>query len=161
MTTLPKGWLTGEEADELRRLAAHNYVLELGAWKGRSTVALAETARFVVSVDSHRGIASIPDSGDSLDAYLASVRELPNVAVVVADFEKIVPLFSSGEFDLVYIDGNHDAESVARDADLARLLRPSIVAFHDWDFETVREGVGQVFEEPPVRVVGSLAVFRC
>ena len=35
--TLPEGWLSPEEAHELRRLSRGRTVLELGAWKGRST----------------------------------------------------------------------------------------------------------------------------
>ena len=85
---LPAGWLTPAEADELRRLAAGRTVLELGAWKGRSTVVLAEVASYVVSVDRHRGI---PGHGESLDEYLANVRDLANVAVVIAGFADIVP----------------------------------------------------------------------
>lgn len=154
---LPSGWLTDAEADELRRVASDRTVLELGAWKGRSTVALAETARFVVSVDNHRGI---PWKGgeDTLPDYLAAVRALPNVAVVVGDFETVVPLL--GSFDLVFVDGFHGANDVERDAHLARDHAVEMVVFHDWDYEPVRRGAHRALGyRDPDKTVETLAAF--
>lgn len=153
---LPDGWLWDEEAAELARLAEGRTILELGAWKGRSTTALASTARYVVSVDRHRGI---PDVGnDSLSEYIANVRSLPNVAMVVASFEEFVPLL--GHFDLVYVDGEHTAEAVARDVRLAVARDPEVIAFHDWDLETVRQGAWEILDWPPASLIGSVAVYR-
>lgn len=152
---LPDGWLWDSEAKKLARLARGLTVLELGAWKGRSTVALASTARYVVSVDRHQGIPDV--DGDSLPDYIANVRALPNVAMVVASFEEFVPLL--GHFDLVYVDGEHTPEPVARDAHLAVDRAREMVAFHDWDLETVREGASAAFDREPDALVGSLAIY--
>ncbi len=159
--TLPDGWLDEAEAAELRRLASGKVVLELGAWKGRSTVVLAGAAKHVVSVDRHRGIASV-GSEDSLIDYLDAVRDLDNVSIVIADFSRFVKVLN-GFFDLVYVDGDHDADSAERDAILALDATSEAggaVAFHDWDFDSVREGVGRVLGREPDRVVGSVAVFQ-
>lgn len=157
MGALPDGWLTDEEADELRWLASARVVLELGAWKGRSTVALADTAHYVISVDRHQGIDG---HGESLDEYLANVRDLPNVAIAIGRFEQVVPHLH--QIEMVYIDGDHDANSVERDTRLACYLRPFVIAYHDWDFHEVREGAGRVrsvFSRPPHSLVGSVASF--
>lgn len=155
---LPDGWLTSEEADELRRLARGKTVLELGAWKGRSTVVLADVAHYVVSVDRHQGIAEAGGE-DSLPDYLAAVRSFKNVAIVIGDFGDVIVRLGVGEFDLVYIDGDHDADSVEWDAGHAMSLRPKTIAFHDWDFDTVRGGAYRVLGREPDDVVGSLASF--
>ena len=155
--SLPDGWLTDVEAAELRRLAAGKTVLELGAWKGRSTVVLAGVAAHVVSVDRHEGIAEV-GGDDSLPDYLQAVRGLRNVSVVIADFEQIVPLL--GFFKMVYVDGNHDADTVARDTGFAVMHAVEVVAFHDWDFASVREGVARVIAGNPDSVQGSVASFR-
>lgn len=152
--SLPDGWLTEEEAGELRRLAKGKTVLELGAWKGRSTVVLAEVAYFVISVDRHLGI---PDHGDSLLEYVANVRGCGNVAIVISDFASFVPVLEI--LDMVYVDGDHDADSVERDTQLALDAKPYLVAFHDWDIEGVREGVKRVLEREPDALVGSVASF--
>jgi hypothetical protein len=155
---LPDGWLPDNEVAELQRLAKGRTVLELGAWKGRSTVALSQVAHYVVSVDRHQGIPGHDD--DSLPDYLSSVRILSNVAIVVAEFDRFCPLLCD-YFDLVFIDGDHDADSVERDTRTAleHTTLSANLAFHDWDFESVREGVGRVLRRSPDRVVGSLASF--
>jgi predicted O-methyltransferase YrrM len=157
--TLPDGWCSREEAAELQRLATGKTVLELGAWKGRSTVVLAEVARYVVSVDRHQGIEEV-GGGDSLPDYLASVRDLANVAIVVADFAPFVPLLREA-FDVVYVDGNHDVESATDDINVALYVvkQGGLIAMHDFDFGSVQEAAKSVFGCVPDRVAGSVASF--
>lgn len=163
MKDLPEGWLLLSEARELQRLAKGRTVLELGAWKGRSTVALSEVAKYVVSVDRHEGVDGFDVRGeDSLPDYLDAVRGLKNVAAVVADFDDFCPLLCD-YFDLVFIDGDHDAESVARDTltALDHVTVRGTLVFHDWDFDSVIAGVESVLgPRSPNRVVGSLASFE-
>ena len=159
---LPDGWLSKDEASELQRLATGKTVLELGAWKGRSTVVLSQVARHVVSVDRHQGIPGHTDNGDSLLDYLSAVRELENVAIVISDFQTFVP-FLAVVFDLVFVDGDHDADSVERDVLLGCqhvYYSNGIIVLHDFDFESVREGAARVFRDrQPDSLVGSLAAF--
>lgn len=157
--TLPDGWLASDEIVELQKLAKGKTVLELGAWKGRSTVVLAEVASYVLSVDRHQGIEEVGGE-DSLPDYLDAVRDLANVAIVVAEFNRFCPLLCD-YFDLVFVDGDHDEESVSRDTvtALEHVTLEGFIAFHDWDFESVRAGVTSVLERSPFRVVGSLAAF--
>jgi SAM-dependent methyltransferase len=154
---LPDGWLREDEAEELRRLAKDRTVLELGAWKGRSTVVLAEVASYVVSVDRHRGIEEIGES-DALDEYLANVRSLSNVAIVIAEFEDILPFLD--KFGLVYVDGDHGVAAVSRDTHSARFRAWDVIAFHDWDFPAVRDTVTTIFKRPPNGLVGSVASYH-
>lgn len=154
--TLPEGWLSADEAHELRRLSRGRTVLELGSWKGRSTVVLAEGAKYVVSVDRHEGISEVGGE-DSLPDYLGAVRGLANVGIVVAEFSVFVPWLKA--FDLVYVDGDHESEAVARDAVLARSVALETVAFHDWDFASVRDPVIDLFRREPDSLVGSVASF--
>ena len=142
MNDLPDGWLTKHEAEQLSILADGLTVLELGAWKGRSTVALARTAAYVVSIDRHEGIVG---HGDSLQEYLLNVFGLPNVAVVVADWTTLGRHL--GDFDMVYIDGDHDRASVERDIDIAVARHPSLVVFHDWDFPEVQQAARAALDE--------------
>jgi hypothetical protein len=158
LVNLPDGWLTEPEAKELQRVCAGAVVLELGAYKGRSTVAIAQVAKHVVSVDRHQGIPG--HDPDSLPDYLAAVRHLPNVSIVVARFEEFVPLLRDVSFDVIFIDGDHDPESVQRDITLIGHLAREQTVFHDFDFPEVRDTVMRNFDgEEPDRLVGSLAVY--
>lgn len=156
---LPRGWLTLDEAEALSTLAAHKNVLELGAYKGRSTVVLAQVAEYVVSVDRHRGIEP-HHTGDTLSDYMDATRDLENVAkVVVEDWSGFIPLLSDKGFDLVYIDGDHDRGSVERDIALAVWLEPNQIAFHDFDFDQVAAAARAMLGKP-TGLVGSLAWYK-
>lgn len=151
MKNQPDGWLTAPEAKQLAKLANERVVLELGAFKGRSTVALAETAALVVSVDRHHGIYG---DEDTFPDYLNNIREYGNVVSVIATFEQFVPYLRN--IGMVYIDGDHDYESVKRDIVLVSTLEPDVVAFHDWDFPEVAQAGSEAFGTPD-GVVGSVA----
>jgi hypothetical protein len=139
------GWLTPAEGGKLAELAAGKDVVELGAWCGRSTCAMSPSARTILSVDGFTGDA---DTGpaDTLTAFLAYTNSLANVSHYVGRFEDGLPAIADGCADLVFIDGQHDANSVERDSRIAqRLLRPGgTVAYHDYTYESVREGSARV-----------------
>ncbi len=155
---LPEGWLTKADENELRRLGAGKVVLELGAWRGRSTTVLSEVARYVVSVDRHQGIDDHMKRPDSLPGYIAEIRPLRNVAMVIADFVDFVPLLKE-RFDLVFIDGDHDYDSVLRDIALALLVEPAVIAMHDYDYSDVKRAAMETFGKPTT-LGGSVASFR-
>ena len=157
MTDLPSGWLSSADIAELSRLAEGRTVLELGAWRGRSTVVLSQVAEYVISVDRHEGITGT-DESDSLPDYLAAVRGLPNVAIVVAHFDRFVPFIN--HVDLVFIDGDHDYASVEQDIVLALKTEPEVVALHDWDFVEVRDAAAVFFGPRPDGLGGSVASFN-
>lgn len=158
-TDLPHGWLNTDEAAQLAKLAAGKTVLELGAYKGRSTVVMSETAVHIVSVDRHRGVPPV-HAGDTLEDYFAATRELGNVTKVVTenwhDFSRFL---RPGMFDLVYVDGDHDYLAAERDAVLAQQLDPRVVAFHDMDFQQVKAAAELIFG-PAAGLVGSLGWFK-
>lgn len=139
------GWLLTDEALLLQEVAKGARVLELGAWKGKSTLALASTAKHVVTVDTFRGDADTGEA-DTLGEFLANVRRSGlhgRIEEVVSTIEAAAPEIRRRRFEVVYIDASHDAESVERDTALAMeaLLPGGTILWHDWDYESVRAGV--------------------
>jgi predicted O-methyltransferase YrrM len=134
------GWLSTAEGEKLAELAAGKLVLELGAYKGRSTLALASTADGVVTIDSFRGEG---DCGgvETWDAFLANLDGRDNVTAIRAGHDTAAHQ-PAAHYDVVFIDGSHDEASVHRDTINARLaLRPGgVVAFHDWPMDSVQRG---------------------
>lgn len=124
-----------DECEELARLAEGKIVLEMGSYYGRSTIALASTAKVVYSVDWHLGDAHVgrAASYESFVKNLGRYDVLDKVKVFVGVFEVVVPTLGQ-DFDLVFVDGQHDEKSIIRDGALAiSVLRPSgILAFHDY-----------------------------
>lgn len=151
-------WVTPGELDALRQAAEGRVCLELGAFYGASTLAMASTAKLVVSVDWHRGDPQAGDA-DTLSLYLHHVRDQANVVPVIGRFEQVMPLLRP-TFEFVFVDGFHEYEAARQDAIWAAKLAPKgLIAFHDWgifDVERAVRSLGLV----PEHQVQSLAFVR-
>jgi SAM-dependent methyltransferase len=155
--------ISENEGRALAELARDRVVLELGAWLGRSTVCIAQTAAQLVSVDLHRGdehsgkASTLPGFMQSLDRYGLAER----VVTVVGRFEDVLPLLAPASFDLVFLDGFHSYEQVSADIGLARrLVKPGgAMAFHDYGVDEfgVTRAVDEAFGQPS-QIVDTLAV---
>lgn len=159
--------LTEAEARALGELAAGRVVLECGAWWGYSTIALAQTAARVHSVDWHRGDEHAGHI-ETLSDYLANLARYDvrdRITVHVGRFEEVLPMLRGRAFEGCFLDGQHDRASVERDL---RMIRPLIrrggwIALHDYGlFEvepaTTEFTAGSEFQLE--RVVDTLAVLR-
>lgn len=145
--TLPKieSSVSEAEGQRLRSLALDATVLEIGSWRGFSTVTMATVASVVHAVDHHLGDAhaghdeSLRFLIDNLDRY--DVRG--SVVVHVGSSEQVLPLFRPDSFDLAFIDAFHETDAVALDAALVLPLVRSggRVAFHDYGLFGVAEAV--------------------
>lgn len=163
--TLPEGWLTVEEAACLAELAANRVVLEVGAWKGRSTVALASTAAMVVTVDTFSGSAEHQGAGPvwTLPEFMENRAHYRNIVTVVGDFLEVAPWLRPYAFGLVFIDADHSYEATLRIGRVAGALAApgARMVFHDYgrDYEGVTGAVDLMSREGggPVRLAGSLA----
>lgn len=126
-----EGWLRFEEGKALFNLAKGKRVLEIGSYCGKSTICLAQNAFSVVAVDyfDGRGTA-VPQ--DTRPAFIANLKRY-GVAGQVETLSPEDPL-PEGGFDLVFIDGAHDYESVRHDIErsLAALTPGGLLAFHDY-----------------------------
>lgn len=140
------GWLTKAEGDQLRELARGKRVLELGSYLGRSTVAMAEVALEVVSLDWHGGDDGTGPANTlaSFRANLASLAVAEFVTVMVGRIEDRSHELDDHSFDLVFIDSAHDERSVERDTAVARrVVKPGgVIAYHDWQYPSVQRGSG-------------------
>lgn len=130
------GWLSYAEGRALWELARGRRVLELGRFQGRSTVALAQSAREVVSVD-------VADPAPAA-AWLERFGLGATVALHRGTFADVAR--GLGTFDLVFVDGEHDGANVRADVALAlTVLAPGgVLACHDYpdpDWPDVRREV--------------------
>ncbi len=155
------GWFGPHEGRLLYRLAADadpaGVIVEIGSWQGRSTIwlaagALAGKGAHVVAIDPHVGTglrAPGTSTEDLLRANLERAGVARNVELVVTTSEIAVSNWSR-PISLLWIDGDHEYDSVARDLELWEPhLRPdAVVALHD---TFVCEGPERVVRERLVR----------
>jgi predicted O-methyltransferase YrrM len=170
-----EGWLTEAEGRTLfeaaRQTRSHGAIVEIGSWKGKSTIWLAAGARLagarpVIAIDPHHGSVENP-SAETLRDFLRNLERMGLSEMVVPIVKRSEQAIAEveGPIELLFIDGDHRPESVARDADLwlPRLADGGTVIFHDvasgaW------EGPRQVFRRSvcvsrrfgDIRLVGTM-----
>jgi predicted O-methyltransferase YrrM len=137
-----EGWLSEAQGRALYAAAAaasgRGALVEIGSWKGRSTVWLAHGARTrglrVYAVDPHRGSREDP-AARTLDAFMANLAR----AGVVDAVEPLVMTSAeatraiAGPVELLFVDGDHSVAGARHDADLwlPRVMAGGTVLFHD------------------------------
>ena len=153
------------ECAALARLATGKTVLEIGSYLGRSTIAMATTARQVMAVDWHRGDAH-NGYGDSACEFLSNLGRhgVRDRVVPVIGRSQDVGALLMPVFDFSFVDGFHGYDETLEYIDLCcRLVRPGgLIAFHDYfdrDSFRVRSAVDSRFPAL-VDLVESLAVVR-
>lgn len=130
------GWLRHSEGRALYRLAAGKRVLEVGSYCGLSTICLAQSADHVTSVDPHdgRGTQVHQDTFEQLVDNLHRYGVRAKVTPHVDTFQEFKFQNICTPYDLIFIDGAHDYQSVSDDIlNACDLLAPGgLIAFHDY-----------------------------
>ena len=150
------GWLYDEEKMFLLALGAQAYVgiVEIGSWKGLSTIQLARGAKVpVYSIDPHKDTTLHKQLGVK-DTFSIFSKNISKAGLV----DKIHPLRMSSleaakkyptlEFDVLFVDGDHDYEPTLEyyDSWATKVPVSGIIAFHD-AFNDKVPGVHKVWEE--------------
>lgn len=130
-STAPRASVTDEEGAILARLATGLRVLEIGTGLGVSTRYLASTADIVFTIDTDPWVQS---------SVWPDLAVLSNVVCASA-------IDAWGEFDLVFVDGNHATDSVKADIDrvLPLCKAGGKIVFHDANYPHVREAIDSRF----------------
>jgi MMP 1-O-methyltransferase len=141
---LTPGMLTENEVDCLYRLGQVSHcdgvIVEIGSWKGKSTIALARGAanthgKKVYAIDPHAIQADEGYLEDTRDQFLANIEQ-------AGVEDGIVPMIMTSEaavrgwdkpIRLLWIDGDHRYEAARLDFKLWEpfLVEGGIVAMHD------------------------------
>jgi predicted O-methyltransferase YrrM len=138
-----EGWLSEAEGRTLFEAACQTQnrgaIVEIGSWKGRSTIWLAAGAHVaranpILAIDPHHGSPE-HRSADTLRDFQTNVARmgLSNMVVPIVKSSEQAAADVDGPVELLFIDGDHRSESVAHDAELwlPRLIIGGTVMFHD------------------------------
>lgn len=151
-----RGWMADEELAWLARQAEERMnIVELGAYQGHSTYALANGTRHgtVHVVDDWRGDHLDPPApkGDLLQLIFTGNlrREIVRGRVRIhrmttAEFAAQNP---NERFDFIFIDASHDHASVVEDCLIAQaMIAPDgLIAGHDWHHPGLQAALHEVF----------------
>lgn len=161
---------------ELARRCSGN-IIEIGTWKGKSTIALARgirdraiTERFgalVFAFDIYRGGS---ESWPGLVCFCEALNwwYLHGVSDRIVPLRRTVPKLVAGEdhkwqCGLVFVDGAHEYEPALHDLTFAVAVSNRFIAVHDYYVPDVRQACDTALEAaewPIVQRVDSMAVFE-
>jgi len=161
------GWLGKEEAFMLFALASYcsNFgtIVEIGSYKGRSTIALASGSPegvVINAIDPHTGTNSDVESGLNVDTYLEfleNTKQFKNIHAIRKLSSNATKDISNKKIQLLFIDGWHSEEAVHNDIKsyLPLCANGSIVVFDDWNRKGVSAGIQKNLNVLP-RLLGSV-----
>jgi hypothetical protein len=140
-------------------------VCEVGSWAGRSAIIMAKSGATVTCVDTWEGSqndagckAYDGSRGRPLDVFRRNTAGLP-ITANVGKSPEVASEFADGEFDIVYLDAEHDYESVKADIKAWRPKAKHILAGHDYhSYPDVQRAVATCGIKP--RVVGNVWMER-
>jgi hypothetical protein len=166
----PDGWMTLDELHALEASADDDslpgHILELGVWKGRSTVALARLGNIVICVDTFNGTPGEPCSGtDTYADFMGEIQKRglsQRIIIFRASTANALSALRGTPIRLTLVDADHSAESCLADLrgswDL--LVPGGILYADDVDQKGPRDAVAQFSREKNVtfeQVTGKLA----
>ena len=138
------GWLTKPEANLLYKFAkkcsGKGTIVEIGSWKGKSTVCLSEGLRDgaggkVHAVDPFTGSSEHGDV-DTYNEFLSNIKRAGIDEYVIPHrqySEDAAKEWDGSPIELLWIDGAHEYEFVIKDYQLWEpyLVEGGTIAFHD------------------------------
>lgn len=152
------------EPDELEWLGARaaecDTILEVGAWKGRTSVVLAASVKvLLVVVDNFKGNAGDPKHSQAFTEggseqvkaeFVENCREFlssKKLVLVEKDADYVLPRLPSYFYDMVFIDAGHEKDQVVRNIqDGMRILNAGgLLCGHDYLYwPGVKEAVDEL-----------------
>jgi hypothetical protein len=127
-----QGWLGKEEAAFLFELCQGPWC-EVGCWKGRSTVVLAQTHHPGWAVDHFHGTeGEHPEGTDTRAEFMANIGPYTNVTVLPYKFRGASAMVPE-DLNLVFLDADHSYEGTFQAFQLyaPKVERGGHVALHD------------------------------
>lgn len=155
--SLPDGWMTIPELTWLSEQAAkHKNIVELGSFKGRSTVVMAKSTEGMVwAIDDWKGPRETAiavngeyvhynvDHSELFEEFQSNTSKFSNIEAIISDHARAeVPV----QPDMVFVDGDHRYEAVKRDIEkwMPRLKDGGLLCGHDRNWPGVEQAIKEL-----------------
>lgn len=142
-----EGWLTKNEGAFLygnaKKVKSGEVIVEIGSWKGRSTVCLASGSRDgnqvrVFAIDPHTGSSEHQKPFGKVDTFGEFKQNLEKAGIVgyvetIQDTSEKAAEYLNRPVGLIFIDGAHEYRFVKKDFKIwfPKVINGGIIAFHD------------------------------
>jgi len=139
-----QGWIAPDELQFLYDTAKDmKTIVEIGSYKGKSTLALLQSGNKVIAIDHWLGSKGLTMKGNEYDEFIENTKGYDNLEVIIGD--SIISADKIDKVDMVFIDGDHTYEGVKRDIN-AWLPKTKFLCGHDYDLPEVKQAVDDAFK---------------
>ncbi len=145
------GWLTDAEGRSLyntaKEIKTGNVIVEVGSWKGRSTICLGNGSKDgnkvkIFAIDPHIGSSEHHKMFGKIDTFEEFKQNISKAGVSeftepIRDTSENAAKNFNQQIEFVFIDGAHEYSFVKLDFNLwfPKVMNEGILAFHDsWHF---------------------------
>ncbi|HEX3857606.1 MAG TPA: class I SAM-dependent methyltransferase [Verrucomicrobiae bacterium] len=150
--------------DLARACSPNARVLEVGSYLGASTCFLAAGLRgncaSIVCIDTWQNQTMSDGIRDTFEEFKKNVNAVRQQLTLIRKFSSdVVPEELGGQFDLVFLDGDHSYRQAHADFELVSNLVAAngVLAFHDSQFfEGVSRVIGEALESAKWQIGGSV-----
>lgn len=151
---------TGMINELLHFLPKESTMIEIGSYMGESTMMLASCKLFkkIYAIDPHHGTEKFNELfGYDWELvkkeFKINTRYFDNITLI-SDFSyNVIDMFENESIDFIYIDADHEYDSVKRDIELylPKLKKDGIIGGHDYSndaWEGVFHAVNDILGKP-------------
>lgn len=149
-----QGFFSAREGLAYALAAENRTVLEIGSWKGRSTMFAAQTAEKIYAVDTWRG-DDYAGRGWFFPEFEQNCREqivAGKIVPVMCDFRQEIVLDQCCISDAIIYDADHSRAALIEFVDMIPLGRRTRVLIHDCDYEHERRAIARIVKMEDRRV---------
>jgi predicted O-methyltransferase YrrM len=128
------GWLSEREGEALYRWAkaSPQSHVELGTYKGRSAICIAQAGPLIAVDHLQGGPQGVPgEYAAELGENLARYGLSDQVQLAVGETDAVAGEVENGSVGFIFIDADHDHAVADLEAWLPKLRQDSVIAFHD------------------------------
>ena len=140
-----QGWIQPPEVLGLQKLSKGKVCLEIGSYKGKSTLIMAEGALSVTAVDTFRASGNGQTQMSDLTTYnefMENISGYTNIDVHIGESTTVIPSFPDDYYDFIWVDGMHGSAYVDADIKVCwpKLKMGGVMAFHDYGWDGWKDG---------------------
>ena len=160
-----EGWLNPPVVFLLYKLASRlpsrAKIVEIGSWKGKSTVLLqlSNEKADIYAIDPHKGSHEHKELFGKVDTYAEFMSNIklhcnPEKIKVLRKFSREAALDVPDGIDFLWIDGSHDYKDVRSDFELyfPKLKPGGWVAMHDYKWQGVKKFTWEILANSSLEI---------
>lgn len=142
-----------------KSIAEIKLAVEIGTFTGQNAIIMASYFEKIIAIDpwvngyDNTDIASSVDFNEVEKIFNERILNYKNIIHIRKTSIEAASLFEDQSIDLVYIDGDHQEESVIKDINCwkPKIKKNGILAGHDFNFTSVQNAINKTIPNKDIK----------